>query len=65
MLLPPYCIRSYIKVNISENNIPYNEIVVEEEPEEVVYENVKKHIEGKTIVKIIAIPNRIVNIVVK
>ena len=28
-------------------------------------ENVKKHIEGKTIVKIIAIPNRIVNIVVK
>ena len=28
-------------------------------------ENVKKHIEGKQIIKIIAIPNRIVNIVVK
>ena len=30
-----------IKVNISENYTPTNEIVVEEEPEEVVYENVK------------------------
>ena len=28
-------------------------------------ENVQKHIEGKEIIKIIAIPNRIVNIVVK
>lgn len=28
-------------------------------------ENIKKHLEGKTIVKVIAIPNRIVNIVVK
>ena len=28
-------------------------------------ENVQKHIEGKTIVKIIVVPNRIVNIVIK
>ena len=28
-------------------------------------ENVKKYIEGKEIVKIIAIPNKIVNIVIK
>lgn len=30
-----------IKVNIIDNNIPSNEMIIEEEPEEVVYENVK------------------------
>ena len=28
-------------------------------------ESVKKHLEGKTIIKVIVVPNRIVNIVVK
>ncbi len=51
-------LRSAIKVELNEEKQSIQEKALNEE-------NVKKHIEGKEIVKIIIIPNKIVNIVVK
>ena len=51
-------VRDTIKVRIDENK----EVV---ENEAMKANNVKKHLEGKEIVKVIVVPNKIVNIVVK
>ena len=51
-------VRGSIKVSINESEDSIKEKALNEE-------NVLKHIEGKDIVKVIVIPNRIVNIVVK
>ena len=51
-------VRGSIKVSINESEDSIKEKALNEE-------NVLKHIEGKEIVKVIVIPNRIVNIVVK
>jgi leucyl-tRNA synthetase len=51
-------VRATIKISVNDNEDKIKEKALEEE-------NVKKHIEGKEIVKIIVIQGRIVNIVVK
>ena len=51
-------VRSTININIDEDEDSIKEKALKEE-------NVQKHIEGKEIVKIIAIKGKIVNIVVK
>ena len=51
-------LRGTIKVNKDEEKDKVEELAKNEE-------NVKKHIEGKEIVKVIIVPNRIVNIVIK
>ena len=51
-------VRATIRVNKDEDKKVVEEIALDQE-------NVKKFIDGKEIVKIIVVPNRIVNIVVK
>lgn len=51
-------LRATVSVNVDEEKEKVLEICKNEE-------NVKKHIEGKTIIKEIVVPNKIVNIVVK
>ena len=51
-------LRSTISVEKDSSKEVLEELALNEE-------NVKKHIDGKTIVKVIAVPNRIVNIVVR
>ena len=51
-------LRGTIKVKKDEDKNVLEELAKKEE-------NVKKHLEGKTIIKVITVPNKIVNIVVK
>ena len=51
-------LRASIKIKLDENEESIKEKALNSE-------NVKKHIENKSIIKIIVIPNKIVNVVVK
>ncbi len=51
-------LRASIKINVNDDEDKVRELALEEE-------NVKRHIEGKNVVKVIVIPGKIVNVVVK
>ena len=65
-------VETTVEIGVQVNGKLRSTIMVEKDSSKEVLEelalneeNVKKHIEDKTVVKVIAIPNRIVNIVVK